>query len=219
MWPLGGIWQIRHWWELSLKSNICFSGVSSSVVRNFSGGARGKETACQCRSQKRCGFDPWVGKIPWRRAWPPSPGFLPGEPPWTEEPGEYSPRGRKESDATEATWHASAQVRCGSTEYSLSAALDFKPVSELFFVRSWVHVLASNFSACVISTPETAEIVVAYKHKYSYANPSVFDREFVINKCLWWFLNPCQLFRNNWGCETWNSVSSSQANGILTAGL
>jgi len=24
-------------------------------------------------------FDPWVGKIPWRRAWQPTPVFLPGE--------------------------------------------------------------------------------------------------------------------------------------------
>ena len=28
------------------------------------GGAVGKESACQCRRCKRCGFDPWVGKIP-----------------------------------------------------------------------------------------------------------------------------------------------------------
>ena len=35
----------------------------------------------------RSGFDPWVGKIPWRRAWQPTSVFLPGEPPWTEEPG------------------------------------------------------------------------------------------------------------------------------------
>ena len=34
-----------------------------------------------------CGFDPWVRKIPWRRAWQPTPLFLPGESPWTEEPG------------------------------------------------------------------------------------------------------------------------------------
>ena len=27
----------------------------------------------------RCGFDPWVGKIPWRRKWQPTPVFLPGE--------------------------------------------------------------------------------------------------------------------------------------------
>ena len=33
------------------------------------------------------GFDPWVEKIPWRRAWQPTLVFLPGESPWTEEPG------------------------------------------------------------------------------------------------------------------------------------
>ena len=32
-------------------------------------------------------FDHWVGKIPWRREWLPIPIFLPGESPWTEEPG------------------------------------------------------------------------------------------------------------------------------------
>ena len=32
-------------------------------------------------------FDPWVGKIPRRRAWQPTPVFLPGGSPWTEEPG------------------------------------------------------------------------------------------------------------------------------------
>ena len=28
---------------------------------------------------KRHGFDPWVGKIPWRKIWQPTPVFLPGE--------------------------------------------------------------------------------------------------------------------------------------------
>ena len=36
----------------------------------------------------RPGFNPWVGKIPWRRAWQPTPVFLPGESSWTEDPGE-----------------------------------------------------------------------------------------------------------------------------------
>ena len=38
----------------------------------------GKGSTCQCR---RRGFDPWVGKIPWRRKWQPTPVFLPGESP------------------------------------------------------------------------------------------------------------------------------------------
>ena len=37
----------------------------------------------QCR---RPGFDPWVGKILWKREWQPPPVFLPGEFSWTEEP-------------------------------------------------------------------------------------------------------------------------------------
>ena len=28
----------------------------------------------------RCGFNLWVGKIPWRRKWHPTPVFLPGDP-------------------------------------------------------------------------------------------------------------------------------------------
>ena len=32
-------------------------------------------------------FDPWVGKIPWRREWLPTPVFLAGESPKIEEPG------------------------------------------------------------------------------------------------------------------------------------
>ena len=46
-----------------------------------------KEPICQCRRHKRCGFNPWVGKIPWKREWQPTPVFLPGESPWTEELG------------------------------------------------------------------------------------------------------------------------------------
>jgi len=52
----------------------------------FWGGASSKETTCQRRRHKRYGLDLWVGKIPWRRAWQPTPAFLPGESPWTEEP-------------------------------------------------------------------------------------------------------------------------------------
>ena len=36
---------------------------------------------------KRCSFDPWVGKIPWRRKWQPTPVFLPEEFHGQEEPG------------------------------------------------------------------------------------------------------------------------------------
>ena len=37
----------------------------------------------------------------WRRAWQPTPGFLPGESPWTEQPGGLQSLGSQESDTTE----------------------------------------------------------------------------------------------------------------------
>ena len=46
---------------------------------SFPGGSSGTKPTCQCRRWKRCGFDPQVGKISWRRAWQPTPVFLPRE--------------------------------------------------------------------------------------------------------------------------------------------
>ena len=61
-------------------------------------GLSGKESTCQYR---RLRFDPWVGKIPWRREWQPTPVFLPGELRGQMFPVGYSPWGHKESDMTE----------------------------------------------------------------------------------------------------------------------
>ena len=57
--------------------------------------------------------NPWVGKIPWRRKWQPTPVFLPGKSHgWRRLVG-YSLRGHKESDKTE--WlHFHIQVKCDS---------------------------------------------------------------------------------------------------------
>jgi len=46
-------------------------------------------------------FNPWVGKILWRREWLPTPVFLPGESHGQRSLVGYSPRGCKESDTTE----------------------------------------------------------------------------------------------------------------------
>ena len=49
------------------------------------------------------GFDPWVGKIPWRRAWQPTPVFLPEESHGLKSLVGYGP-GHKELDMTEAVY-------------------------------------------------------------------------------------------------------------------
>ena len=45
----------------------------------FPGGANDKEPTYQCRRHKRLRFDPWIRKLPWRRAWQPTLVFLPGQ--------------------------------------------------------------------------------------------------------------------------------------------
>ena len=58
----------------------------------------GKEFTCQCKRSRRHRFDPWVGKMPWRRKYQPTPVFLPGESYGQRSLASYSPWGRKESD-------------------------------------------------------------------------------------------------------------------------
>ena len=64
-------------------------------------------------------FDPWVGKIPWRRKWQPTPGLLPGKPHGLRILVGYSPWGRKESDTTErlhfTSLHFTSQVGLGES--------------------------------------------------------------------------------------------------------
>ena len=55
---------------------------------------------------KRRGFDPWVGKIPWRRAWQPTPVFLPEESHGERTLAGSNPWGCKELDMTESAQHA-----------------------------------------------------------------------------------------------------------------
>ena len=61
----------------------------------------GRESACLWRRRKRHRFDPWVGKIPWRTKWQPTPVFLPGQLHGQRILEGYSPWGGKESDTTE----------------------------------------------------------------------------------------------------------------------
>ena len=76
------------------------------LFTGFPGSASGKELACQCRRCKRHRFDPWVGKILWRREWQPTSVFLSGEFHGQRSLEGYSPWGCKELDMTKVTWHA-----------------------------------------------------------------------------------------------------------------
>ena len=76
------------------------------VKRRLPWGLSGQEPTCQCR---RLGFNHWVDKIPCRRKWQPTPGFLPGKSHGQRSLEGYSLQGGKESDMSKATQHACRQ--------------------------------------------------------------------------------------------------------------
>ena len=71
--------------------------ITDSVSLGFPGGANGR-VCLQCGRPR---LDPWVGKIPWRRKWQPTPVSLPGKFHGLRSLAGYSPWGHKELDTTE----------------------------------------------------------------------------------------------------------------------
>ena len=67
---------------------------------NFPGGSNSKSICLQCGRPR---FNPWVGKIPWRRQWHPTPVLLPGNSHGRRSLVGCSPWGREESDTTDVT--------------------------------------------------------------------------------------------------------------------
>ena len=83
--------------ESSKTGSVMSHSLLPHGCMGFPGGTSGKESAFQHRRCKRPGFYPWVGKIPWKRAWQPPPVILPGESYRERSLAGYSPQGRKES--------------------------------------------------------------------------------------------------------------------------
>ena len=98
----------------------------------FSSDASGEESACRCRRHKRRGFDPWVGKIPWRRELQPTPVFLPGESHGQRSLVGYSPWGCKELDKTEVTQHTGSLKREYSNICNSLLYLSIHPINTLY---------------------------------------------------------------------------------------
>ena len=83
------------------------------LTMGFSRRHGSKESTCQYRRSKTCRFSPWVGKIPWRREWQPTPVFLPGKFHGESSLAGYNPWGHKELDTTEwLSTHTLLKILC-----------------------------------------------------------------------------------------------------------
>ena len=100
--PFWLLWLLDRLQCPSLPQEFLYQGISHFFIsQQIFQVSDGKETTCQCRRYRRPRFDPWVGKIPWRRKWQPTPVFLPGESHGQRSLEGYSPWGHQESDTTE----------------------------------------------------------------------------------------------------------------------
>ena len=95
----------------------------------------GKESACQCRRCNRCGFNSWVGKIPLRRKWQPTPIFLPGKFHGQWSLVGYSPWGHNESRHNWACRQAEDKAETESNHNWLVWTMD------LYARRNWHYQL------------------------------------------------------------------------------
>ena len=68
------------WGQVSFLTGAAPEDITHLDQMGFPGSSDGKESACHRRAK----FNPWVTKIPWRRAWQPPPVFWPGESRWME---------------------------------------------------------------------------------------------------------------------------------------
>ena len=98
--------------QLLLSSNSCSINICASLVA---------QTVQRQSTIRRYVFHPWVGKIPWRSKWQPTPVLLPGKSHGLSSLVSYSPWGRKESDTTERLHHStiSSYFQNGSNSNSI----------------------------------------------------------------------------------------------------
>ena len=96
------------------------------TLLGFPGGISGK---------KRQGINPWMGKIPWRRAWQPTPVFLPGESHRQRSPVGYSAYGPIESNKTERlNTHTYTYIHTHTHTYTRLQSEHLKTSSPMFLM-------------------------------------------------------------------------------------
>ena len=114
----------RALWIHALLDTLCTGPFQCT------GGASGKEPACQSRRLQRCRFDPWVRKTPWGRKWQPTPVSCLEN---SMDRG-LQPQGRTGFDTTETTertlFIASFFISCVAHSVNISCSR-FKTLSQI----------------------------------------------------------------------------------------
>ena len=93
--------------HLELCDNFCEARHELEITTplpdemGFPDSSAGKESACNAGDTEDVGLDPWVGKIPWRRKWQPTPVSWSEKSHGQRSQAGYSPQGLKKLDTIE----------------------------------------------------------------------------------------------------------------------
>ena len=115
-------------------------------------GLSGKESTCQCR---RHGFDPWVGKFPWRRKWQPAPIFLPGKSHGQRSLAGYSLWGHKR------VRHDLATKQQQKDPAVLSFHFSFFPVNKKYKFLLEPYIFVHSFSKYLLNTYNVSDTLLS----------------------------------------------------------
>ena len=119
---------------------------------SFPGGTSSTEIACQYRRHKRPRFNPWVRKIPWRRAWQPTPVSLP-----------------RDRGAQQTMVHRVTESRTQLKQLHTDAPTSSIPAPDLWFLPSTYAVTYLQFLLALLSMlqKKTLNPVAIWKWKAS----------------------------------------------------
>ena len=164
-----GYWLGRNIQEHSRLTNTLYmyAGSGKAVIGNIKSHNNvhtGKEYSCRCRGYKRCGFNPWVGKIPgggngnplqyscWRIPWTEKPGGLQSREAqrlgqfWvTEYTHTHTPLNKKIEERQLCAW-AWPQGQSGLASY-LFFCVQVWPLHSLFSICFWTNYILATICA------------------------------------------------------------------------
>ena len=140
----GGAWRatvtgsqrVRCNWSMSMRVHT-----SDNHYHQLPRWLRGKEYFCRYR---RCRFDPWIGKIPRRRTWQPTPVFLPGKSHGQRSLMGYGPWGHKLLNTTEQLnndphYHSQEEEHSTTLTWKFSLALQTAaPLAPAPWLSLWI---------------------------------------------------------------------------------
>ena len=94
----------KWWWNPNAQYPLMWLYLEIESLYMITRWHSDTNSACHCRRLRRCRFDPWARKIPWRREWQPTPISLSGKSHGQRNLARYSPRSCKQLDTTEC-WY------------------------------------------------------------------------------------------------------------------